>query len=78
MKPRGMPIMSSVANEDFLWVSQLILSFQKIKNQDISCELSHTYKKQHSLQKRAHNVVSPPFKAIFCVREVVSAALFKT
>lgn len=45
MKPRGMSIMFSVDNEDFLWVSKLILSFQKTKKQDISCELSHAYKK---------------------------------
>lgn len=30
-----------LANEDFLWVSQLILSFQKTKNQNISCDLNH-------------------------------------
>lgn len=40
--------MSIMLNEDSLWVSHLILPFQKIKNQDISCELSPAYKKKHT------------------------------
>lgn len=72
MKRREMSIMVRVANEDSLWVSRLILSFQKIKNQDICCALSHTAK------KKARDAIAPLFKAVFCMREVASAALLKT
>lgn len=49
MKHRGMSVMFSIDSKDFLWVSQLILSFQKIKNHDNSCELSHADRKEHTM-----------------------------
>lgn len=69
MKPRELSVMLRVANKYNLWVSRLILSFQK--KQDISCTLSHN-------DNKAHNVTAPLSKAIFCMREVASAVLFKT